>query len=437
MSHGDALIAFGDWLGESDWIADYLEFELEFDEFFDELTQRSFSECLERLDESRTQTLNTVLLESFLALDDAGEILKDFRQSGHVELTQGQLAYLRAIWRSTPSIYEVLESVGGSHLILKDMIRGGEPIQVRERSASQTLAQWDLLLTRVITVKGVTQISGGTLTVPRERWPLLSSEIERQVKALTRELPARNREDAQWLSGVREEVALDMNWYALAAWLASATPRDDERPKMVNKDHDEIELVSLAFPIKGDVADIIQAIEGSKDFAEFGPVAWSWVIDIKGESVLHGIIRIDGDRLLAECNSVNRGKRLTNRLLEILGANIGIPIKLETSLEEASKFTPERGPTLMETLEPEQREELAVQLREIMLARFKRTIEEVVPMLGGSPRELVRTKAGRAKVANWLKLLENSHAHAPKEFREMNFDFTALWKELGLLKMRT
>jgi hypothetical protein len=128
---------------------------------------------------------------------------------------------------------------------------------------------------------------------------------------------------------------------------------------------------------------------------------------------------------------------LTNRLLEILGANIGIPIKLETSLEEASKFTPERGPTLMETLEPEQREELAVQLREIMLARFKRTIEEVVPMLGGSPRELVRTKAGRAKVANWLKLLENSHAHAPKEFREMNFDFTALWKELGLLKMRT
>lgn len=273
MSNGDALVAFGEWIRISECLEDYLDFEAEFAEFFDDLTQRSFVESLQRLDEERLGSLTTVFLESYLASLDGGEILKEFRESGLIELTQGQRAYLRAIGQSTPSIYEVQESVGGSHILLKDMIREGEPIQVRERSASASLAKWDLLLTRVISVKGITQISGGTLAIPRESWPFLSSETRRQVKALTRKLPVSNREDADWLAVIHEEVALDLNWYALAAWLVAATPQKDERPKLVNKDDEDIEFVSLAYPIKSNAAGIIEALEESEDFSSCGSQA--------------------------------------------------------------------------------------------------------------------------------------------------------------------
>ncbi|MDR3688313.1 MAG: hypothetical protein P4L46_02965 [Fimbriimonas sp.] len=436
MSNGDALVAFGEWIHGSEWLDGYLDYEGEFSDFFDDLTKRSFVDSLQRLDKDYLGSLTTVFLESYLASDPTGEILKKFRQSGYIDLSQGQLAYLREIWRSTPSLYEVLESVAGSHIVLRDTIRDGSPVQVTERSASENLTKWDILLTRVVTVKGVTQISGGTMILPRESWPFLTSEIGRQIKALTRKLPQRDRENEHRLAEVRDEAAHSLSWYALASWLVAATPRPDERPQLVNKDGDEIEMISLAFPMKASAAEIATVLGESTDFSVSGDLSWSWLIDIKDESIVHGMLRIEGDRLLAETNSVNRGTRLTERLSGLLGNLIGTPIKLETSLEQASKVAPPPGPDLMETLDPVQRQALAAHLHKTMFEKFMRTIDEVVPMLGASPRELVRSKAGREKVANWLKLIENSHAHAPKEFRQVDFDFTPFWKELGLLEYR-
>jgi len=50
-------------------------------------------------------------------------------------------------------------------------------------------------------------------------------------------------------------------------------------------------------------------------------------------------------------------------------------------------------------------------VHEMMTREYTRTLDEAVPALGDkTPRALARTKAGRAKVADWLKYLENGAA---------------------------
>src|SRR3546814_4559903 len=51
--------------------------------------------------------------------------------------------YLRALRSSVMSLYEVSEVEPGSGFLVRDLIQGDEPLRVSERSASQTLKQWD------------------------------------------------------------------------------------------------------------------------------------------------------------------------------------------------------------------------------------------------------------------------------------------------------
>jgi hypothetical protein len=73
-----------------------------------------------------------------------------------------------------------------------------------------------------------------------------------------------------------------------------------------------------------------------------------------------------------------------------------------------------------------------------MLTReYARTLDEPVPALGNkTPRALARTKAGRSKVADWLKYLENGSAKSGAADPMASYDFTWMWKELGLADLR-
>ena len=63
---------------------------------------------------------------------------------------------------------------------------------------------------------------------------------------------------------------------------------------------------------------------------------------------------------------------------------------------------------------------------------YRETLDAPIPALGGkSPRQAVRTAAGRVKVIDWLKMLENRSAkHGEGPIAE--YDFGWMWVELGL-----
>ena len=67
----------------------------------------------------------------------------------------GARAYIRALRTSVMSLYEVSDVVVGESFLARDLVRGGEPVRVFERSATRSLSQWDRIAARVVTVLGL------------------------------------------------------------------------------------------------------------------------------------------------------------------------------------------------------------------------------------------------------------------------------------------
>ena len=69
---------------------------------------------------------------------------------------------------------------------------------------------------------------------------------------------------------------------------------------------------------------------------------------------------------------------------------------------------------------------------------YRDTLDQPVPALGNkSPRAAVKTASGRAKVADWLKMMENRTAKAGKSDSAMaSYRFDWMWTELGIAELR-
>lgn len=75
------------------------------------------------------------------------------------------------------SLYEVEEIEPGEGLTLKDLL-SGELVRVAERTASQRLSQWDVVVTRPVASEAGLRIAAGIYFVPREAVPWLRGKLD-------------------------------------------------------------------------------------------------------------------------------------------------------------------------------------------------------------------------------------------------------------------
>ena len=67
---------------------------------------------------------------------------------------------------------------------------------------------------------------------------------------------------------------------------------------------------------------------------------------------------------------------------------------------------------------------------------YREVCDKPVPALGGkSPRQMARTKAGRVKLAEWLKYIENNTASSGNG-QMAGYSFAWIWDELGVADLR-
>jgi hypothetical protein len=70
---------------------------------------------------------------------------------------------------------------------------------------------------------------------------------------------------------------------------------------------------------------------------------------------------------------------------------------------------------------------------------YRHCLDEPIPALDNkTPRQRVRSKAGRAKVVAWLKYLENAELHRTGADTQGTrpYDFTWMWEDLKLTDYR-
>jgi len=100
--------------------------------------------------------------EDFLTRDfeDGSNIVDDYLKRRGWKEGASTRAYMTALRTSVMSLYEVSDIVRDTSFRARDLVRGGKPILISERSATRSLKQWDRIATRVVQVGSQAQISG-------------------------------------------------------------------------------------------------------------------------------------------------------------------------------------------------------------------------------------------------------------------------------------
>ena len=154
-----------------------------------------------------------------------------------------------------------------------------------------------------------------------------------------------------------------------------------------------------------------------------------------GDTVL-GNVELTDKVLLLEANSRERAERGQAILADLAGALVGPALtEIETLEQVMAKGDRDVQQDMASDLPAELQTEL---VHGALTDHYRTTIDVPIPALEDlSPRAAAQTAAGRRKVADWLKHLENQSKSGRQPDDPMaSYDFTWLWRDLGLEKLR-
>ena len=372
-------------------------------------------------------------------------------------------AYIEALRRSVMSLHEVSDVRPGASFLARDLVRGGDPIRVTERTATKTLVAWDVIAARIVTVRGVVQMTGAVLPVDRD--------LAEDMLALFRRAPSRapafaaetfGAADPALRARLEAELASEEAVLRAAAatittlWLNDAIRRClAPQPQVANTDGEPLEFMSLHYRLEPDAspAGIVQALVDMPDLdaGEEGS-RWTWFAPSKPRKgrkrkakddphigrTIHGEVVLKDRTLEVRVNSEARADRVRALLAPALAGLVREPLIERTTLEQAMAATPPAGTSAPQGLDGVDPADLRRITHEVLDRQYRETLADPVPMLGGkSPRQAVRSAKGRVAVASWLKGFEQSSARRPPGDPMRDYDFGWMWDELGISDLRT
>jgi hypothetical protein len=369
----------------------------------------------------------------------------------------GTRAYIEALRRSSMSLYEVSDIVGGVSFLARDLVRGGGPVRVFERSATRSLSQWDRIAARVVTVLGKTQITGSVLPFSHQLAQEALASIERVRKKaraeavkLARSL-GRNVDDSAFglVAGVDEVLAGSAFMFS-NLWLDDVLRRalNPSLPHMQNTDGEPLEFITVHFPLvsNSNSRAIRAALDDLPPPRKEGDAFWNWVEEkalhrkfAKGQRPIPGpsarrwttapsthgecghVVGQLGSPGRSRADTVGTGSHGARARSPYRAADRrtddGIAARPVECAGRPSSSTqrraPHHSPRPLGSLPPD-------------LGRADPESRQSVAAQGGEDRE--RSGEGDRLV----KMLENHSAQQGRDDAVGNYDFTWIWKELGL-----
>ena len=409
--------------------------------------------------------------EDFLTqeTDDGRNIVDDYLKRRGWKESASNRAYMQALRHSVISLYEVSNIVPETSFLARDLVRGGEPILISERSATRSLKQWDRIAARVLPIGSKTVISGAVLPFTIDASETLLKILRSAGKRAAKErhklasLVGGDPDDpriGQALSDV--VVVLQMGAPAITAvWLNNILEHrlNPRQPDVRNGDGDELVFCRLHFPFADAVSsdDIRSVLNERPELSRESDTFWNWIavgeeaaskqakkkpksgclqlLSTTGDqgTLVLGNLEIKDRTLLVSVNSKERAERARALFSEAFGARIGPPLTEIQSFEQLMATRSAAPRTVPDSLDPSPEQRRSI-VHQSMDKHYRRMLDEPVPMLGNrSPRKAVKTDVGREKVVAWLKTLENHSANIGDPNDPMaTYDFSWLWAELGV-----
>jgi hypothetical protein len=463
MASAHVLTGLMKWLGREEWR-----------EPFDELIERhlgpackaagiTLDELADAIGNHHATALWGCVFEDFLAsdLDDGSNIIDDYLKRRGWKESVPNKRYLTSLRSSVMSLYEVSDIVRDQSFLARDLLRGGEPVRVSEKSGTRQLKQWDRLAARIVKVGPKFEMAGGVLAFTHE-----PSEVIRDgfVK-LKKEMRSEARKRLESMHGATEvdQFAFDTEILCHGAFLFTNVWLDDALdralnpglPKMCNSDGDEIAFTTVRYRLKetSDGKALECALTAIPGFHRAGENLWNWsapaaraagttpedartFISTFGDgSVSMGHIELDATTLKLETNSPQRAQRGQALLDPVIGPFVEEPVVESKTVAEMMASRPaDEGRAPSSGLPPD--EERAI-IHETLERHYRGLLDEPVPMLGNvSPRKAAKTKKGRERLVGWLKFIENSTAQQEAHSPMASYDVSWMWHELGVADLR-
>lgn len=358
--------------------------------------------------------------------------------------------YLRALRDTVMSLYEVSEVVPGQSMTLRDLLRDVAPVTVHEQSATQTLVNWDKIAARIVNVNGRYRISGALLPFSPDGTAQVI-EVFAQLADDAQNPAAADPSDRVAL--LRASAPVFTNLWLLNC-LDKAVP--SSMPDVVNADGDDILFHRIVFPLaKGVIGkSVARRLNAAEWLKPAGGNFWIWltptaqnkhprtikdkqalVTTTEDGTLVFANVELKERKLIVEVNSAARAEQAMSQISQWLGDCLKAPMTEIRTLAQVMADESERAPQ-KEALDipPHEMERI---VHDMLTREYVKTLDEPVPALGNkTPRGLARTKAGRAKVADWLKNIENGSAKFGANDPMGTYDFTWIWEELRLLDLR-
>lgn len=358
-------------------------------------------------------------------------------------------AYLRALQGSVPSLYEVSDIVPGVSVRARDLLRGGEPVLLSEATASRTLRQWDRIAVRVLRLNGKAVMAGGLLPFSLEASDMLGEDLR-----------AATGKRGRGKLTLADEVLREFAPLFTIAWLDDVLPRalGEVVPELRNTDGDELLFHKVVFPVRegADPGTVEARLDGVAELRREAGRFWNWLggpADLgprpgNGEdpglrlattlddgSVVLGTVELEGRVLRLMVNSAARAARGQAMLRPVLGDLVGTPLTEIQTIDQLRDAGTGPSPPPPD-IPPD---ELRALVHKMMDKQYRAVLGQPVGMLDGkTPRQAARSKAGRQKVAAWLKYLENRTANVRDPGDPMaSYDFGWMWEELGVADLRS
>ena len=367
--------------------------------------------------------------------------------------------YMTALRKSVMSLYEASEILPGQSFRARDLLRGGDPVLVSERTATRTLKTWDRIAGRIVEHDGKTILTGGLLSFTLEASEALFSRLRDPVSdaGAERQDRAGKAGAAKGWRGSDEDLRRAALSFT-AAWLFDVLPRAlrKDSPQLFNSDGDEVLFHKVTFPLtaKASANMIATRLDELAALRRASPTFWNWLgnraasgvvaKNVKGitfnstmedGSPVLGTIELNERFVLLEANSPARAERGIAMIASALQGLAATPLTDIQTVEQRKAAAVGKPKDAAAAIPPEIREKL---VHEALDRHYRALLDQPTPMLGDvSPRAASRAARGRENLIVWLKHLENHSLRAPDRTDPMaTYDFTWMWRELKVEHLR-
>jgi hypothetical protein len=408
--------------------------------------------------------------EDFLTREfaDNRNIVDDYlKRRGWKESTTNK-AYMAALRSSVMSLYEVSDIILGESFLARDLIRGGDPIRISEKSATRSLHSWDRIGARVLRLGSKAVMGGGVLLFDRD----VAEDLQESIRRAGRTAREKSAEFARQIGRevndpIIAKTLSDGEILRLAApmftlfWLANALKATLEPPALTiqNSDGDELLFSTAHYPFEPGTSgdDIRSALRKLPELRQENDHFWNWLgrgqsdreksaSNISGSvqtfsttlddgSIVLGTLELTEKELTLEVNSQRRAEHGRALLQQVIGGLVREPLVETQTLEHVMQSKPSKARrTSSLGLSPEEERKI---IHASLDQRYTKMLNESVPVLGNiKPLEAAKTTDGREKLVAWLKYLENQSAKHTLGDPMANYDFAWLWAKLGIADLR-